>query len=531
MDIPTPTDAGLSEKFQEWRLYQEDVIKQIIDSPKKYFVLEAPTGAGKSAIGIAVSNLLQNRFEQKAKVFYVASTKQLQEQLLIDFPEAKMVKGRGNFPCILIDGVTAEDCVYESIGKGAKNCPLYNTCPYFVQRDEAVEARLSVHNYAYYLNVQMRTKLFNSCDLLILDEADLAENSLMGFVSFRFPMKDFTLMDVPFPADNREETIDILNKALPVLEEEVRRLKGQLVLSREMSNPEDVSMLKRYRSLKDKIDQFLDTYGEDWLFSHQKDEKKKWKSHVEFRPVWVNKFGSMFWKPVEEGGKILLMSATIGDVDMFCQLLGVPPEEVEFISLPSTFPKNNRLIVINPVGKLSMRSYDENMQKMIKEVDKIIEKHSEEKGLIHTISYKIANDILEGSAYRDRMVAPSSEDDKAFALQQFRSSPEPRVLVSPAFGRGINLEGDAARWQIIVKVPFASLGDEQIRIRLRDNKDWYQYDAANRTVQASGRIVRSEEDFGITYLLDTNFLWFFKRNPSAFPQWFREAVMVQESVF
>ena len=525
MDIPTPTDAGLSEKFQEWRQYQEDVIKQIVASSKKYFVLEAPTGAGKSAIGVAASNLLQTRFGQKAKVFYVASTKQLQEQLLLDFPEAKMVKGRGNFPCILIDGVTAEDCVYESMGKGAKNCPLYNTCPYFVQRDEAVEARLSVHNYAYYLNVQMRTNLFNSCDLLILDEAHLAENSLMGFVSFRFPMKDFTLLDIPFPADDREATIDILDKALPILEEEVKKRKDQVKLSGDKSNPGDVSMLKRYKSLHDKIERFFDTYHDNWLFSHNVDIKKAWRSYIEFRPVWVDKFGSMFWKPVERDGKILLMSATIGNIDMFCQLLGVPKEEVEFISLPSTFPKENRLVVIESVGKLSMKNYAENMLAMVSKIDEIIERHEGEKGIIHTISYKIAHDILEGSAYKGRMIAPSSEDDKGFALQQFIASPEPRVLVSPAFGIGINLEGDAARWQIIVKVPFASLGDEQIRMRLRDNNAWYSQDAANRVVQASGRIVRSEKDFGITYLLDSNFLWFFQRNPSAFPKWFKDAVV------
>jgi Rad3-related DNA helicase len=525
MDIPTPADAGLSEKFKDWRRYQEDVIKQILDSPKKYFVLEAPTGAGKSAIGIAVSNLLQNKFGQQAKVFYVASTKQLQGQLLEDFPEAKMVKGRGNFPCLLIDEVTAEDCVYESIGKGAKNCPLYDTCPYFVQRDEAVEARLSVHNYAYYLNVQMRTKLFNSCDLLILDEAHLAENSLMGFVSFRFPMKDFMLMDVPFPADNREATVDILDQALPAIKEEIRTLRQQLTDDKAFSNPEDVSMLKKYRSLQDKIDRFFNTYEKNWLFSHQVDKEKGWKSYVEFRPVWVNKFGSIFWKPVEEGGKILLMSATIGNVDMFCNLLGVPREEVEFISLPSTFPRENRLVIIEPVGKLSMKNYDGNMQAMVAEIDEIIERHEGEKGLIHTISYKIAHDILSCSAYKARMVAPNSEDDKGFALQQFIDSDEPRILVSPAFGIGINLEGDAARWQIIVKVPFASLGDEQIRMRLRDNNAWYTYDAANRCVQASGRIVRSEEDFGVTYLLDSNFLWFFQRNPSAFPKWFKEAVV------
>jgi Rad3-related DNA helicase len=284
-------------------------------------------------------------------------------------------------------------------------------------------------------------------------------------------------------------------------------------------------MLRRYKNLHDKIEEFFDTYYEDWLFSHSVDIKKEWKSYIEFRPLWVNMFGPMFWKPVKRDGKILLMSATIGNIDMFCWLLGVPKEEVEFISLPSTFPKENRLVVIEPVGKLSMKNYAENMQAMVAKIDEIIERHEGEKGLIHTISYKISHDILNYSTYKDRMVAPGSDDDKGFALQQFLDSDEPRVLVSPAFGIGINLEGEAARWQIIVKVPFASLGDEQIRNRLQDNRDWYTYDAANRAVQASGRIVRSEKDFGVTYLLDLNFMWFFQRNPSAFPRWFKEAVV------
>ena len=527
-DIPTPKDAGLPPgKFKEWRLYQQDAVRKILASDKKFFILEAPTGAGKSAIAIAVSNLMATR-TGKAKAFYVASTKQLQFQLLDDFSHARTVMGRKNFQCAHPDypALTAAECAYEAMGRGAKKCPYYRECEYFVQRNIAIKAQLSVHNYAYFLYARM-AGLFNSCDLLILDEGHLAEHALMSFISYRFPLSNFRLAEIAFPSDNREVVIETLKSILPILDGKIPVLQHELELMEDEGGkkvpPETVQLLKRYTNLRDRLEKFEEVYEDDWLFEHV---DTKYKSYIEFRPIWVDKFGYKFWSCLEESGKVLFMSATIGDVSMFCQLLGINEDEVESISLPSTFPKEHRPIVLRPVGKLSRSGYKHNWKRMVEEIDKIIDEHRGQKGLIHTISYAIAKDIRENSRHTKIMVFPSSLEDKAAVIDKFKTSTSKMVLVSPALGIGVDFEDDAARWQIIVKVPFASLGDEQVRMRLRTNDEWYKVDAANRCIQAAGRIVRSEEDWGITYLLDANFNWFFSKDfRHLFPLWFQEVVV------
>ena len=164
---------------------------------------------------------------------------------------------------------------------------------------------------------------------------------------------------------------------------------------------------------------------------------------------------------------------------------------------------------------------------MLKRIEELAAQHPDEKGVIHTINYKIAQDIEEylGLQYSDRMVFPKREEDKEKVMEAFKESKDPLIMVSPSFGLGVDLEDDDARWQVIVKVPFAYLGDEQVRTRLRENERWYKVDAANRCIQTAGRIVRSFEDYGVTYLLDTNFYWFFNEDPTIFPEWFREAVV------
>jgi hypothetical protein len=87
-----PTTLGLPPKFKAWRPGQIEAIEAIAASPKKFFLLDAPTGAGKSVIGIGAHKLLQYKEKTKAvldrlsggdgilrppRCVYVTRTKQL----------------------------------------------------------------------------------------------------------------------------------------------------------------------------------------------------------------------------------------------------------------------------------------------------------------------------------------------------------------------------------------------------------------------------------------------------------------------
>ena len=69
--------------------------------------------------------------------------------------------------------------------------------------------------------------------------------------------------------------------------------------------------------------------------------------------------------------------------EAFCQTLGIESEEVEFISIPSPFPVENRPILHVPMGRMTSKEIDNTLPTLAKAVQKILEQHSQEKGIIH----------------------------------------------------------------------------------------------------------------------------------------------------
>ena len=52
--MESPKELGLPEKFHTgWRNGQGEIIDEVAQSGSHYFLLDAPTGVGKSVIGIA----------------------------------------------------------------------------------------------------------------------------------------------------------------------------------------------------------------------------------------------------------------------------------------------------------------------------------------------------------------------------------------------------------------------------------------------------------------------------------------------
>src|SRR4030042_5679638 len=90
--VPTsPSEMGFSN-FIAWRDYQKEIVEFVLGSSKKFVMLDAPTGSGKSIIGMVLSRLLK-------KSIYCCTTKILQDQLTKDFPDIPILKGRSNYPC------------------------------------------------------------------------------------------------------------------------------------------------------------------------------------------------------------------------------------------------------------------------------------------------------------------------------------------------------------------------------------------------------------------------------------------------
>ena len=81
------------------------------------------------------------------------------------------------------------------------------------------------------------------------------------------------------------------------------------------------------------------------------------------------------------------------------------------------------------------------------------------------------------------------------------------------------------RFQVICKIPYPYLGDQIVRKRMYNHKDWYSLQTAKAIVQSCGRSVRSEKDTAITYILDSDWERFYRKNKHIFPKGFKSLLV------
>jgi Rad3-related DNA helicase len=113
------------------------------------------------------------------------------------------------------------------------------------------------------------------------------------------------------------------------------------------------------------------------------------------------------------------------------------------------------------------------------------------------------------------------------ALEDFKSSKEPLVMLSPSFDRGVDLPiADNVGAIVVCKMPFMDLSDPQIKARmgLPDGARWYALKAGQTLVQQTGRSVRSKDQRCDIYILDSQFSRLRRQLLDVLPRWWLTAV-------
>jgi ATP-dependent DNA helicase DinG len=101
--------------------YVLNEISNALHSDYRYILLEAPTGSGKSAVGIAVALTLGSSY-------ICTSTKDLQAQYKRDFPFTRIAKGMDNFSCLIKE---------DFINNGIYTCGACSSSNYMRKRTNA----------------------------------------------------------------------------------------------------------------------------------------------------------------------------------------------------------------------------------------------------------------------------------------------------------------------------------------------------------------------------------------------------------
>jgi Rad3-related DNA helicase len=108
-------------------------------------------------------------------------------------------------------------------------------------------------------------------------------------------------------------------------------------------------------------------------------------------------------------------------------------------------------------------------------------------------------------------------------IRRFRESDPPMILVSPSVGTGYDFPYDAARWQIIAKIPFPDGRGRVMEARTAGDRTYPLYVALTDVVQMAGRVMRAEGDYGETFIVDDQIQWLMWKHRDFIPGWFRSA--------
>jgi Rad3-related DNA helicase len=372
--------------------------------------------------------------------------------------------------------------------------------------------------------IQMKRKL------LILDECHSVESKLLDFASViidRKQCKNFDLYDaiLDFPdsdASEEEKFNWLLNIVYPQLVEEHKRISVIFESMTEMDSDFN-SIFRKINHLQDmncKIANIRDEYNTGKPCAVLQDSDKS----IKFKPIFGKSLAPKFLLPF--CSKTLSMSATVLSKDQYCRDMGFRKEETMFIKLPSLFPVENRPIYSLGIGSMTYKEKTKTIPKIAETVKLILEKHKNDRGIIHTVNYEVAEYLIT-FLKSSRLIMPRGKTRDSEIEYFLNSKKNDLVLISPSLQEGIDLKDDLSRFTIVCKTPYASLKDDWVKKRMELSPKWYSEQTLMNLIQMTGRSVRTESDHAVAYILDSNFNTFFKQNKNKFLKWWSESVIIK----
>lgn len=518
----------------------EFALDSIFNKKKRFVVIEAGTGVGKSAIGLTIGryiNQLGNSTEDFAEgTYFVTTQKILQDQYVKDFgghnKKMKSIKSSANYTCKFHKKLSCQQAqqmlrTTDKSTKFFKACSF--ACTYKEEKKKFLESPESVTNFPYFLTEAAFSGKITPRNCLVVDEAHNVESELSKFIEIHASERFCkSILNIPWPRNVSTQYQAfgwIRNEYYPKVKSKLLFFENSLEKSGLKSRLKEFEKVSRqYDLLKghvSKIKKFLEVYdSKNWVFELVPSQNRSMRKFV-FKPIDISSFAKEHLFRL--GNTVIMMSATILDHETFCSSLGISPKDVAFISLPSPFPVENRPIIAAPIGKMNMREINATLPKLTKAVREIINNHKGEKGIIHCHTFKIANHLKKTIKSKRLIIHDSTNREEK--LNEHMNSKSDTVLLSPSMAEGVDLKGDFSRFQIICKVPYPYLGDKIVKKRMNKWKRWYDLQTAKLIVQSAGRSVRSVDDTAVTYILDADWGRFYSKNSDILPEGFKKCIV------
>jgi Rad3-related DNA helicase len=533
------------------RKEQEDCIKFINEEwnknkESKIFLLNLPTGVGKSHLALMIADWYKKNVSKGSRVDIITNSKILQDQYVNTYNSINDLKGKENYECSQYSCSCSEGQEFNKLNK--TKC---ESCPYSGAKESFINGNISLTNfYLYILYTLYMPELLKmrGSKVLIVDEAHILDDVMSDFISIKITeniVKRLKFSDekgiisdlkkvktiseyVSFLEELERkcaETIGEIDRSMSFdrnVKNDKRDNKISKILNQKNADSKLMTIISDLKKYQSKIEVFLKEHKsnpDNWVLESSWNEKTKQKE-LSLEPIWASDYLDKYI--FSNYDMVFLMSGTILDKNLFCQLNGLDVDKTVYYSIDSPFDVKNRPIYYMPLGKMSFKNKEETFRNYIPFINKILNKYSDKKGLIHTNSFELASWISRDVKNSRLVYHDSSNKDEV--LKAHFDTKQSSVIVSPSMSTGVSLDDDFARFQIIAKVPYPSLASQKNKLRQKMNSDWYNYRTISEICQMTGRIIRSNSDWGDTIIIDGSFADLLKYSSHLFPKWFHESI-------
>lgn len=476
-----PADFGIKghDKFRKGQL---EALRFTMDSDNPIVIVEAPTGSGKSAIGVGLGS--------DDGVRILTKTKSLQAQYG-QLYDTDVLYGLANYDCAENAPFGADFCTFVH---NMFACPSAKSglCSYINQRRRVQESPVQSLSYAYFLAASWTSDPKHDVGYLYCDEAHEIPELITSHMSLVLDRKEvadlgLSLWPTSFKVNSqyhrRKDIQKWLAKSRNKLTEE------SLSLNRMVRKKPNIA--RRVRWLKDWAERFAVT---EYMMASR--PEVVFMEVSPYRLEIVPLTASLFFRDLFVGNmqhKVVLTSATIGNPKEFASALGI--SSFDAMEVPSNFPPHAMPVYV-PVNAPRMNHKSTDARKEAQAIiihDLITSLHSSWNGLIHVTSIKQAEDLADRLArlgLQDRVwIAPrrGGTDEKLEAWkQELKRTPN---LINISWTSHMGVDAGFADFNIIAKIPYQML-DKAGMVKMEYDKRYYQWQAAIMTMQAVGRIRR-----------------------------------------
>jgi len=529
---------------------QEEAIIHCVDAfmnrGAKHVILEAPTGVGKTLIAYTIHRVISKlTTSQRFRTTVTTTTKGLQAQYEKD-THAYDLKGKKNYQCPYGQEYYSTMGCKDMCAK--KLCAPRSMCPYVKRRmNWTINSDWRVTNTAMFIEMCpiLCMELENKADLVVLDECHKISDTLLdhmeiafdpeqlqpvnlfyGYVSDIYTLavkirdrlstvfaKDYGKL-ISFPEDI-VPTVDVLNERLNQF---LQMIDSQMKTEETSEQVKELCwrVIERCQDWSDACEIITDCGVREFIVKELNREK------VTLKPVYpahVSEYGVF-----RKADYFLHMSATICGLEAYADLLGLDKRDYVTISMKHPIPIKNRPVKYIPVTRMTGKIDENKLSSMIRAIEELADIHPGENGLVHTASYKLAEDLMARSKYKGRMMIGRDRRQTMEILRLNATTKGGVIVLSPSMTTGYDLVGDLCRWNVVAKVPFGFLGDPLIKYISEKSPGGYIRDTVLSVVQAAGRCVRGVDDHGTTYVLDEAFDMVLSKGAKYIPSWFTDAI-------